>query len=88
MNSAQQSIAMPNPLALGEDYQAFYDAAFRYAKEQLHPLLAKMDDDDWYPPTLMSDLGRDGFVGITAPTEYGGAGLDLFSAALVAEAFS
>jgi len=88
MDTARQPTGTPNPLALGEDYQAFYDAAFRYARETLHPLLAKMDDEDWYPPTLMRDLGRDGFVGITAPVEYGGAGLDLFSAALVAEAFS
>jgi isovaleryl-CoA dehydrogenase len=87
MNAAPGHNDIPNPLALTEDYQAFYDAAFRYAKEKLHPLLAKMDDDDWYPPTLMRDLGRDGFVGITAPAEYGGAGLDLFSAALVGEAF-
>lgn len=87
MNAAPGDNGIPNPLALTEDYQAFYDAAFRYAKEKLHPLLARMDDDDWYPPTLMRDLGRDGFVGITAPAEYGGAGLDLFSAALVGEAF-
>jgi isovaleryl-CoA dehydrogenase len=88
MDTAPQHMATPNPLALGEDYQALYDAAFRYARDKLHPLLARMDDEDWYPPTLMSDLGREGFVGITAPAEYGGAGLDLFSAALVAEAFS
>ena len=42
---------------LNPDQHAVYDAAFRYAEAELHPLLARMDDDDWYPDHLMAKLG-------------------------------
>ncbi len=72
---------------LTDDQRAVYDAAFRYAEAELHPLLARMDDEDWYPDHLIAKLGADGYCGLTAPAELGGAGLDLMSAGLVAEAF-
>lgn len=72
---------------LTDDQRAIRDAAFRYAEAELHPLLAKMDDEDWYPDHLIAKLGADGYCGLTAPAELGGAGLDLISAGLVAEAF-
>lgn len=72
---------------LTPEQQAIYDTAFRYGQEQLYPLFARMDDEDWYPDHLMAQLGADGYCGLTAPPELGGAGMDLFSAGLVAEAF-
>lgn len=72
---------------LTDDQRAIFDAAFRYAEAELHPLLARMDDDDWYPDHLLAKLGADGYCGLTAPAELGGAGLDLTAAGLVAEAF-
>ncbi|WP_333827381.1 acyl-CoA dehydrogenase family protein [Pararhodobacter sp.] len=72
---------------LTEDQRAIYDAAFRYGEAELHPLLARMDDDDWYPDHLIARLGADGYCGLTAPPEQGGAGMDLMAAGLVAEAF-
>lgn len=74
-------------LDLTDDQRAIYDAAFRYAEAELHPLLARMDDDDWYPDHLIAKLGADGYCGLTAPQALGGAGLDLMAAGLVAEAF-
>jgi len=74
-------------MELTADHRALRDAAFRYGKEKLHPLLARMDDEDWYPDHLIPMLGKDGYCGLTVPQERGGAGLDLFSAGLVAEAF-
>lgn len=72
---------------LTADQRGIYDQAFRFARKELAPLLARMDDEDWCPPQLMKMLGENGYLGITAPEEYGGAGMDLFSAGLVAEAF-
>lgn len=72
---------------LTTDQQQIYDQAFRFAKGELAPLLAKMDDEDWYPPELIKELGKSGYLGITAPAEYGGSEMDLFSCGLVAEAF-
>ncbi len=70
------------------DYQEIYDQAFRYSREKLHPLLARMDDDDWYPAHLLPDLAQAGYLGITAPVALGGAGLDVFASGMVAEAMA
>lgn len=72
---------------LTTDQRGVYDQAFRFAKKELAPLLARMDDEDWYPPYLMQLLGENGYLGVTAPEVYGGAGMDLFSCGMVAEAF-
>jgi len=72
---------------LTPEQRAIYDAAFKYAEAELHPLLARMDDDDWYPDHLMAKLGADGYCGLTAPEALGGAGMDLMGAGMVAEAF-
>lgn len=73
--------------ALSPDQHAIHDTAFRYAQAKLHPLLRRMDDEDWYPEHLMRMLGADGYCGLTAPQHLGGAGMDLMAAGLVAEAF-
>lgn len=67
-------------------YQEIYDQAYRFSQERLYPLFAKMDDEDWYPPHLMQELADAGYLGITAPPELGGAGLDLFASGMVGEA--
>lgn len=72
---------------LSDDQRTIYEQAFRYAHKELAPLQPRMDDDDWFPPGLIRNLGAAGYLGITAPEHYGGTGLDLFSAGLVAEAF-
>ncbi|MGH8595949.1 MAG: acyl-CoA dehydrogenase family protein [Gammaproteobacteria bacterium] len=79
---------IPNLVDPRGDYQEIYEQAFLYAKEQLHPLLARMDDEDWYPPQLMRELGAAGYLGITAPPALGGAGMDLFASGMVSEALS
>src|ERR1051325_11661176 len=47
-----------------------------------------MDEEEWWPDAEFRALGEGGYFGITAPSEYGGAGLDLFTSGLVAQAFS
>ncbi|MCB1360770.1 MAG: acyl-CoA dehydrogenase family protein, partial [Rhodobacteraceae bacterium] len=79
---------MMTPFSLTDEQRAIQDAAFRYAEAELHPLFARMDDEDWYPEHLMAKLGADGYCGLTAPVDLGGAGMDLLSAGLVAEAFA
>jgi isovaleryl-CoA dehydrogenase len=73
---------------LSEEQRQILDTADRYAREQLHPLWRKMDEEDWYPQQLMPQLGKDGWIGITVPCELGGAGMDFFSQCLVSQAFN
>lgn len=61
------------------------DAAKKFFMKKLHPLQRRMDDEDWWPETVMPALGRMGYLGVTVPPEFGGAGLDYLSAGLVAE---
>ncbi|MGH8255556.1 MAG: acyl-CoA dehydrogenase family protein [Steroidobacteraceae bacterium] len=70
------------------EQRAVLEAADRYAREELYPLAARMDQEEWWPSEAFARLGAEGYLGITVPQAYGGAGLDLVSAGLVAEAFS
>jgi isovaleryl-CoA dehydrogenase len=47
-----------------------------------------MDNEEWWPAEAFARLGQQGYLGITIPQAYGGAGLDLVSTGLVAQAFS
>jgi len=82
---------MPNSATqfeLTADQREVYDQAYRFAEAELAPLLQRMDDEDWYPEELMRKLGSAGYLGLTAPSKYGGGEMDLFSVGLVAEAFA
>jgi len=72
---------------LTPEQREIHATAFRYARDRLHPWLKRMDDQDWYPAGLIPMLGADGYCGLTAPADLGGAGMDLMGAGLVAEAF-
>jgi len=44
-----------------------------------------MDDEEWWPPEAMPALARMGFLGVTAPTQLGGAGGDFFTSGLITQ---
>ena len=73
---------------LSDEQRGVLDGADRYARERLAPLAQRMDEEEWWPDAEFRALGEGGYFGITAPSEYGGAGLDLFTSGLVAQAFS
>jgi isovaleryl-CoA dehydrogenase len=73
---------------LSEDRRAVLDAADRFARNELYPLSARMDEAEWWPDEAFRALGRQGYFGTTVDPAFGGAGSDLFSAGLIAQAFS
>ncbi len=73
---------------LSAEQQEMLEAADRYARQQLYPLARRMDDEEWWPADAFGRLGQEGYLGIAIPQSYGGAGLDLVSTGLVAQAFS
>ena len=79
---------MSSGFCLNEDQRAILDAADRYGREQLGPLARRMDDEEWWPDEAFRALGPEGYLGITAPVELGGSGLDLFASGLVLQGFS
>ena len=73
---------------LSEEREQVLEAADRLARERLAPLARRMDDEEWWPDEAFRSLGKEGYLGVTAPTELGGAGLDLFASGLVLQAFA
>lgn len=71
--------------ALSPEQQEILDTASDFAKDRFWPLQQKMDDDEWWPPEAMPELGRMGFLGVTAPSRFGGADSDFFTAGLITQ---
>jgi isovaleryl-CoA dehydrogenase len=76
------------PGGLPDDRAQILDSADRYARERLAPLAARMDAEEWWPDDAFRALGKEGFLGVTAPAALGGAGLDLFASGLVGQGFA
>ena len=79
---------MADQFALTTDQQALLEHADRYGRERLAPLAPRMDAEEWWPDDLFPELGELGFLGLTIPERYGGVGLGLVEAGLVAQAFA
>ena len=73
---------------LSDDEQQILDQADRFAQRELYPLSQRMDDEEWWPPEAFAKIGANGYFGVPVPDTYGGAGMDLFASALVAQAFA
>jgi isovaleryl-CoA dehydrogenase len=73
---------------LSDEEREILEQADRFARQELYPLAQKMDDEEWWPPEAFPKIGAQGYFGVTAPEEYGGAGLDLFAAGLILQAFA
>ena len=81
-------MSMPDLQSFGfeADYQAIYDLAYRYARDELYDLCERMDNEDWFPEEAFRAVAEQGLLGVTVPTEYGGAGLDVLAQCFICEA--
>ncbi len=70
---------------LSEDQEEILTTSDRFAQAELWPLQQRMDDEEWWPPEAMPALARMGFLGVTAPTQLGGAGGDFFTSGLITQ---
>ena len=73
---------------LSPDQNETLAAADRYARNELFPLAARMDREEWWPAEAFARLGPQGYLGVTVPVEYGGVGADLLTGGLVLQAIS
>lgn len=73
---------------LTHDQRLVLDQADRFARKELYPYCERMDAEEWWPDDAFPKIGDAGLFGITIAEEYGGAGLDLTTAGLVAQAFA
>jgi alkylation response protein AidB-like acyl-CoA dehydrogenase len=72
-------------MLLTQDQEMIRDAVRAFAQEQLWPHAAQWDREHTFPQTAHKGLAELGAYGICVPEEYGGAGLDYVTLALVLE---
>ncbi|GAB3426215.1 acyl-CoA dehydrogenase family protein [Massilia solisilvae] len=72
-------------MILTEEHQMIRDALRAFAQERLAPNAARWDREHYFPKSELKELAQLGAFGVAVPEEYGGAGLDYVSLALVLE---
>ncbi|GAC1702937.1 MAG: acyl-CoA dehydrogenase AcdA [Candidatus Limnocylindrales bacterium] len=72
-------------LALNDEQELVQRTARDFAKDKLLPIAADIDRDGAVPKAILAELAALGFMGVSVPTELGGAGLDAVSYVLALE---
>jgi alkylation response protein AidB-like acyl-CoA dehydrogenase len=72
-------------MVLTEEHQMIRDALRAFAQERLAPNAARWDREHHFPKDELKELAQLGAFGVAVPEQYGGAGLDYVSLALVLE---
>jgi alkylation response protein AidB-like acyl-CoA dehydrogenase len=84
----QPSSALAFPRLSPEIYTQIGDTARRFADARVRPLARDLDETESFPTDIYAEMAELGLFGITVPEEFGGAGLDALSYALVMEELS
>jgi butyryl-CoA dehydrogenase len=73
---------------LTEEQTLVQQTARDFARREIEPKAAELDKTARWPTEIVARMAELGFLGMAIPTEYGGAGLDAVSYALVVEEIS
>jgi alkylation response protein AidB-like acyl-CoA dehydrogenase len=72
-------------MLLDEEQVLIRDTARAFAQEQVLPHTRKWEAEGAIPRALLSEMGKLGFMGMTVPVEWGGAGASMLSYVLALE---
>src|SRR5476651_1962235 len=72
-------------MLLDEEQILIRDTARSFAQEQILPHVRKWEAVGEIPRALLTEMGKLGFMGMTVPTEWGGAGASMLSYVLALE---
>lgn len=75
-------------MMLDEQYKEIRDMVKKFSDSEVAPLAQKIDHEGFMPEEMISKLAENGFLGSYVPEEYGGAGMDYLSYALIVEEIS
>lgn len=73
---------------LGETYDLLRESVFQFARTEIAPIAAKIDETNTFPNTLWKKFGDMGLLGITVSEEYGGANMGYLAHAIAMEEIS
>src|SRR5947207_6431772 len=68
---------------LTEEQEAIIAAVRDFVEKEVFPVAEELEHRDEYPEGIVEQMKAMGLFGLTAPEEFGGAGLDLMTYALV-----
>ena len=66
-------------MMLTEEQLLIQESARKFAQERLAPHSAQWEREATFPRQIIAELGALGFMGMTVPLEWGGAGADYIS---------
>ncbi|MEW6202552.1 MAG: acyl-CoA dehydrogenase family protein [bacterium] len=73
---------------LPEEYLALKHKVKSFAEKVLKPTALQIDKEGKFPQENLRKLARLGYMGVTVPEEFGGAGMDLMSFLIICEELS
>lgn len=68
-----------------EEHESIRQAARSFAQKEIAPVAAEFDETGEFPSKTIKKMGEMGFMGIEAPEQYGGAGMDTLAYVLALE---
>src|SRR6476620_2661787 len=75
-------------LELTDGQRAYQERIAQFARDRVMPSAAEIDEQGTFPSEVVAELAGLGLMGVTIPTEWGGAGLDYVSYALALESLA
>ncbi|MCG8348587.1 MAG: acyl-CoA dehydrogenase family protein, partial [Chloroflexales bacterium] len=73
---------------LTEDQRMLRDTVRQFVEKEAKPTVSERDEEAIWPAELVQQMGELGLLGVAVSEEYGGAGLDYLSYAIVVEELS
>ncbi|MDY6848455.1 MAG: acyl-CoA dehydrogenase [Thermodesulfobacteriota bacterium] len=73
---------------LSQDHKVLRDSVRDFVNNEIKPLAMEIDEKHAIPDVLVQHMGEMGLLGSYLPEEYGGAGMDMLSYAIVVEEVS
>lgn len=75
-------------MSIENDYKEVRDMVAKFSDLEVAPIAASIDTNGKIPEELIKKLSENGFMGSYVPEEYGGAGMDYISYAIIIEEIS
>ncbi len=69
--------------SLSDEHKMVQDMARKFVDKELKPIAAQLDKDHRHSDAVIAQMAEMGFMGVAAPCEYGGAGMDYLAYALI-----